>query len=281
MQLPDTDNIDHQYAFKQGYRMAINGKRVTSMPSSVRRDMLMRDYFQQGWEQAVEDMTHNSEILNKPNWRNRFAWFVFMIIGGIATASLMIKNIESEIAEQQAAVEGQALQTPSSAEYTTNPPTPTSSTSLIEEANELQTLSLLSNEQRKDLALNQQQFASSQNLALQPVIESPIKVNFATLSEEVKDRMPINPLSDNIPKYIRKLTFFTEIENADKQTIYHRWRTDKQVLATVKLSIGSDKYKTWSNKKLSSAWLGQWYIEVLDQNKNVIFRKAFNYGGQP
>ncbi|BCN94220.1 hypothetical protein THMIRHAM_20050 [Thiomicrorhabdus immobilis] len=278
MQLPDTDNIDYQYAFKQGYRMAIDGKRVTSMPSSVRRDMVMRDYFQQGWEQAVEDMTHNSEILNKPDWRSRFAWFVFMVLGGLATASLMIKNIESEKAKQQAAIEGQTAQTPSTQTSTLN--TPNSATT-VNEQHDLANLSLLSNEQRKDLALNQRQIATAQELDLQAVIDSPIKVTFATLSEDIQDRTPIHPLTDTVPKYIRKLTFFTEIKHANKQTIYHRWRTDKQILATVELSIGSDNYKTWSNKKLSSAWLGQWYVEVLDQNKNVIFRKAFNYGGQP
>lgn len=288
MQLPDTDNIDYQYAFKQGYRMAVDGKRVTSMPSKVRRDMMMRDYFQQGWEQANEDMSLNYQIQNKPNWRNRFVWFAFMVLGGIATASLMIKNIESDIAEQQARIEGSPTKNNGQPLTDSNKP-PAQDTNLANQSSvkvtnpdsALPTLSLLSNQQRKDLELNKQQQVFDKPLILEPIIKSSIIVKQAVLSENVENRVPISPFEKSVPKYIRKLAFFTQIENANGQTIYHRWRTDKQILATIALSIGSNKFKTWSTKKLSSAWLGQWYIEVLDSNKNVIYRLSFNYGGQP
>ncbi|WP_029408336.1 DUF2914 domain-containing protein [Thiomicrorhabdus sp. Milos-T2] len=286
MQLPDTDNIDYQYAFKQGYRMAVDGKRVTSMPSKVRRDMMMREYFQQGWEQAIEDMSLNYQIQNKPNWRTRFIWFAFMVLGGIATASLMIKNIESDIAEQQARLEVKPSKSDTQKLPDSKPSPDTnlaksSPANIANSSSSLPTLSLLSNQQRKDLELNKQQQAVDAPLSLDPIIKSSITVKQAVLSENIENREPISPLSNRVPKYIRKLAFFTEIENANGQTIYHRWRTNNQILATIALPIGSNKFKTWSTKKLSSAWLGQWYIEVLDSNKNVIYRLSFNYGGKP
>ena len=278
MQLPDTDNIDYQYAFKKGYRMAIDGKRVTSMPSNIRRDMAMRDYFQQGWEQAVEDMSLAQEFHNKPDWRSRFIWFAFMVLGGIATASLMINNIESEIAEQQALISGEQSNTntqPSSQQSIEPKDTTSSNNSNL--SNEMP-LSLLSKAQRADLELTQQQKPIVEKLELEPVIESSITILKAELSQDIESRTPINILQNQVPKYIRKLNFFTEVSGANGQTIYHRWRTDTEILATVKLAIESNQYKTWSSKKLSSAWLGQWYVEVLDSNQNVIYRKPFYYG---
>jgi len=56
MQIPDTDNIHFQHAFKKGYRMALEGSLSAACPVS-RRDMEMRSYFQMGWEQAEEDIS--------------------------------------------------------------------------------------------------------------------------------------------------------------------------------------------------------------------------------
>jgi len=278
MQLPDTDNIDYQHAFKKGYRMAIDGQRVTSMPSNIRRDMGMRDYFQQGWEQAVEDMSLAQEFHNKPDWRSRFIWFAFMLLGGIATATLMINNIESEIAAQQALITGEQSNTSAQtiSQQSIEPKDTTRSNS-SSPTNKMP-LTLLSKEQRTDLELTQKQKPVVEKLELEPVIESSITILRAEISKDIELRTPINILQNQVPKYIRKLSFFTEVSGANGQTIYHRWRTDTQVLATVKLEIESNQYKTWSSKKLSSAWIGQWYVEVLDSNKNVIYRKPFYYG---
>lgn len=283
MQMPETDNIDYQYAFKKGYRMAIEGKRVTSMPSNIRRDMVMRDYFQQGWEQAIEDVSLANEQANKPEWRKRFVWFMFMVIGGIATASLMIHNIEQEQAKQQALIDNN--QPPEVAPKQTTQPAsnlPSSQSSRVPETSQIQisepSLSLLSDNQRNDLALNQQTQPDKVNLPLEPLTTSNIIVSNAQISQNVENKTPVNVLDDEIPKYIRKIYFYTEISNAKGQTIYHRWRTDKEILSTVKLDIESNHFRTWSSKKLSSAWQGPWYLEVLDSDKNVIYRKPFYYG---
>lgn len=303
MQLPDTDNIDYQYAFKKGYRMAIEGKRMTSMPSNVRRDMVMRDYFQRGWEQAVEDVSLANEQANKPEWRTRFIWFMFMVLGGIGTASLMIHNIEAEKAEQQAIIDG--TNTPESPALTSNSSIenlieqhtdiPESidfnqttlsqntlskfdSTSSNSNMDSIESLSLLSAQQRKDLSLTKHQALQKEPIALDPLIQSPITISLAQISEEIENRTPVKLLDSEVPKYIREIYFYTEVINANGQTIFHRWRTDDQILATVELNIESDKFRTWSSKKLSSAWQGQWYLEVLDTNKHVIYRKTFYYG---
>jgi len=283
MQMPDTDNIDYQYAFKKGYRMALEGLRVTSMPSNIRRDMAMRDYFQQGWEQAIEDISLANEQSNKPEWRKRFAWFIFMVIGGIATGSLMIHNIKQEQAKQQALIDNKP--SPATAQNNTTPPSsklPTNQTSKaphnIQTQTSISSLSLLSSNERDDLVLNQQSQPELSILPLEPLTASNIIISDAQISQEIKNKTPVDVLDDVIPKYIRKIYFYTEISNANGQTIYHRWRTDKEILSTVKLEIKSNHFRTWSSKKLSSAWQGPWFLEVLNSDKKVIYRKPFYYG---
>jgi ribosome modulation factor len=272
MQMPNTDNIHFQYAFKKGYRMAIDGKTMLSMPSDIRKNMQMRDYFQQGWEQAVEDMTALQEARSQPNWRERFIWVFFMILAGVATAYLMIHNIESEKTARQPL--------PQTPENTIQSQPNKKLTESKENSTKFVQLSLLTDEQRSDLEQNIQERKQVKALPLSSIVESSIKISQAVLTNEVVNRSPVETFDEFIPKYIRNLSFFTELKSDKKQTIYHRWRTKTQILATIKLSVEKGRYRTWSSKKLSSAWQGQWYVEVLDSNKNVIYRKSFYYGTQ-
>ncbi len=273
MRVPETDNIHYQYAFKKGYRMAIDGKKVTSMPSDIRRDMMLRQYFQEGWEQAVEDVTLAQQEMKKPDWRHRFVWFAIMILGGLATAMHLIDRAEQEKAEQQAIIDAQSAsqQATSSAQ--------------LDDKTVLDTvpqMRLLSDAQHQDLKLNQQDIANkpAQPLELEAVIVSPIKIAEAVISQSVENREPVSVLSEQVPKYVRSVSFFTVIDNANGEVIYHRWRTDNEILATIELPIKSDHYRTWSSKQMASAWQGQWYVEVLDSNQNVIYRTQFKYGNQ-
>ncbi len=245
--------------------MAIDGKSVNSMPSDIRRDMELRQYFQQGWEQAVEDVTLAQEQQQKPDWRHRFVWIAIMITGGLATASHLINNVEQEKAEQQAILSGQK-ESQSSAQ----------SQPVESIGSDNTQLSLLTENQRSDLQL--QAPPKTEVLPLEPVIDSTIQIEHAVISKDVIEREPVDIFTDNVPKYIRELYFFTEISHANGQTIYHRWRNEHEILATIKLEIKSDKYRTWSSKKLASAWQGKWYLEVLNTDKQVIYRDAFNYG---
>ena len=270
MRLPETDNIHYQYAFKKGYRMALEGKTMQHMPSDIRRDMALREYFQEGWQQAVDEATELQQQQNQPDWKHRFIWLAIMIAGGLATAAHMIYQIEEEQALQQATQKAEPT-----APIDPPAPQPNSNSAASEP-----TLTLLTEAQRKDLIANQQQpnRPPQQPLPLEPVQPSEIKVVESLFSRDIHQRSPVDPLSDSIPKYIRQVYFYTEIHHAKGQTLYHRWRTTTQILATIPFKVSSDRYRTWSSKRMASAWQGQWYVEVLDQQKHVIYRKGFNYG---
>ncbi len=284
MQIPDTDNIHFQHAFKKGYRMALEGKPFNSMPSLIRRDMEMRSYFQMGWEQAEEDIALSVEDGGQTDWRGRFAWGIMMLIGGISTTLLMLHNIKDEQAEQKHLIAGIPAQTQNFSETVPSQQTPpltnTATPEKITEKHELG-LSLLSTAQRSDLEIykaKEEQQQAEENVPLSAIINSDIKITNAVITSEIIERQPGIEFNTAIPKYIRELNFYTQIENANNQTISHRWLFNNQILATIPLKIKSDNYHTWSSKKMSSAWQGTWHIEVLDANQDVIFRKTFIYG---
>lgn len=266
MQIPETDNIHFQYAFKKGYRLALEGKTLNSMPSEFRMDMEKRDYFHQGFDQGKDDLA-NSDMYGAPIcWRCRLAWIAIMIMGGIATAYLIIHNYEKEQAElaQQHQIQIEQAQ---AKHDTTNPPTE---------------LGLLSASARADLAKNraEQALADKKEKPLAPIVPSTIKVQKATVTTAVNNQQPVNDFAETIPKYVREVYFHTQLLSAKEQTIYHRWRYNSRYLDTIPLKITSDNQAIWSSKKMSSAWQGQWDLEVLNSQQQVIYRKSFTYGAQ-
>ncbi len=284
MQIPDTENIHFQHAFKKGYRMALEGKPSSSMPSLIRRDMEMRNYFQMGWEQAEEDIALSVEDGGQSDWRGRFAWGIMMLIGGISTTLLMLHNIKEEQAEQTRLIAGIPVQTQNFSQTVPSQQTPSlvniTTPTKITANNELN-LGLLSTAQRSDLEIykaEKEQQQAKENVPLRAIINSNIKITNAILTSEMIEQKPGTEFNQTVPKYIRELNFYTQIEHANNQTISHRWLFNNQILATIPLKIKSDNYHTWSSKKLSSAWQGTWNIEVLDANQDVIFRKTFIYG---
>ena len=343
MQLPDTQNAHHVHAFKKGYRLALDGKPLTNMPSAFRYDRTLREYYEQGWSQATEELEAGYEDSLTPPWRNRIAWFTVMVIGSIVTAVGLINGIKQEQVEQQARILGNQTQqatqpitektfshsnneleqqqktpqtsalAPDDSARQTEPqpsepneqveslalidpantaveksektiasekPNRISSTDKNTHENPLGELSILTNAQRQDLVLNKQEIAQPQfkTVAPQKIINSNILIKKALFTKLINNREPTESLGPKIPKQIRKIYFFNHLKGAENQTIYHRWIYKNQEMALIPLTIHSNLYRTWSSKRMTSAWQGLWTVEVLDQDKNVIYRQTFQYG---
>ncbi|WP_294949309.1 DUF2914 domain-containing protein [Sulfurivirga sp.] len=112
---------------------------------------------------------------------------------------------------------------------------------------------------------------------LPPLADSPIHITRAVLAVGVRDREPVGELQEVVPKSIRRVYFFTEVKGAKGHTLIHRWRYGNRVMAEVRLPIRSDDYRTWSSKRLSAGWAGRWWVEVVDEDGQVIARKGFRY----
>lgn len=106
---------------------------------------------------------------------------------------------------------------------------------------------------------------------------SPIKVVRAVLAANIKNREPVGQYEDIVPRAVRELFFFTEIQGAKGQRIIHRWRYGNRIMAEVPLKIETDRFRTWSSKRLTPAWAGRWWVEVVDPEGHVIARKEFRY----
>lgn len=63
---------------------------------------------------------------------------------------------------------------------------------------------------------------------------------------------------------------------ADK-TITHRWLYNGEVLAEKSFDVKGPRWRVYSSKNLLSDWVGEWKVEVLDEEGNKLFEDGFVY----
>jgi len=103
--------------------------------------------------------------------------------------------------------------------------------------------------------------------------EQQADVARAQFTNEVRDREPVDEV-ENVAVSEAPVYFFTEVENAEGQTITHRWKREGEVMAEVPLEVGSDKWRTWSSKELTPELEGEWTVEVVDAQGNTITEES-------
>ena len=101
-------------------------------------------------------------------------------------------------------------------------------------------------------------------------------ISNAEFAMEIKDRTPLN-INEELDNSFGKIYFFTNIRNLQGQSIRHRWIYKNKVMAEVEFDINGPRWRVWSSKNLWPTWLGEWSVEVLNANSEVLYKKEFNY----
>ena len=101
-------------------------------------------------------------------------------------------------------------------------------------------------------------------------------ISNAEFAIEIKDRTPLN-IIEELDNSFGKIYFFTNIRNLQGQSIRHRWIYKNKVMAEVEFDINGPRWRVWSSKNLWPTWLGEWSVEVLNANSEVLYKKEFNY----
>jgi len=101
-------------------------------------------------------------------------------------------------------------------------------------------------------------------------------VNRAQLTLAIAQREPIDNITSLSLATQKQLFFFTQINQKKDQVIYHRWMFNQKQMAQIKLSIGSNKWRTYSSKTFNRQMLGHWQVDVVDDNDQILKSVTFD-----
>lgn len=103
------------------------------------------------------------------------------------------------------------------------------------------------------------------------------KVSRAVLTREVVDREPVNVFKADVRlnEFTETMAFFSELKNMQGQTVKHVWRYENKVLAIIELGVTSPRYRTYSNKTILPEQVGNWRVDVVDEQGHLLAQKEF------
>lgn len=104
---------------------------------------------------------------------------------------------------------------------------------------------------------------------------SKIKVEQFVCSENVINRTPVK-ISKTFSTEVDKVYCFIKVITDKTPTyMYHVWYKNGKKIAEIKLNIKYQFYRTWSYKTIFPSDVGDWKVELLDDNKNKIAETYF------
>jgi hypothetical protein len=114
-----------------------------------------------------------------------------------------------------------------------------------------------------------------------PAIETPVqaqeaRVALAQFTTAIENREPTDHVTF-IANDVERVFFYTDLRDLEGQTISHRWLYDGTVMADVPFEVRGPRWRVWSSKKLIPDLIGDWTVEIVTAEGEVIAAETFTY----
>jgi hypothetical protein len=114
-------------------------------------------------------------------------------------------------------------------------------------------------------------------LAVKPVVGVVAR---AAITNGIAEREPIDALN-RVTNDHETIYFFTELRDFAGQEVIHRWSYRGKAMAEVPFQVDGSRWRVWSTKKMNAGWLGDWTVEVVSAQGDVVETSRFEYVAAP
>lgn len=100
----------------------------------------------------------------------------------------------------------------------------------------------------------------------------------AVLTTGVQDRQPVDEVQ-SVPADVGRVYLWTRVTGAEMETgVEHVWYRGDEEMARVPLTVGGSNWRTWSSKNIEPSWTGDWRVDVVDPEGQVLESVSFTVG---
>ena len=103
-----------------------------------------------------------------------------------------------------------------------------------------------------------------------------VRVALAQFTTAIENREPIDQITF-VGNDVEKVFFYTDLRDLDGQTISHRWLHNGTVVANVPFEVRGPRWRVWSSKRMLPDLIGDWTVEIVTQEGEVIASETFTY----
>ncbi|GAA0661193.1 hypothetical protein GCM10009426_09360 [Rheinheimera tangshanensis] len=76
---------------------------------------------------------------------------------------------------------------------------------------------------------------------------------------------------------VPQLALYSEVKGLNGQSIEHLWYYEGKLMTRIKLPVKMDYWRTYSRKEFDASQKGEWRVEILDPQQNLLFSHHFHY----
>lgn len=108
----------------------------------------------------------------------------------------------------------------------------------------------------------------------------PGVVTRSQFTRDIKDLEPVDTVS-TLTNDLTRIVYFTEIHDMARQTVMHRWEYNGKIILEVPIKVGTSRWRAYSTKTLTPAWIGEWKVSVVDAAGGTLSVNTFSYLKRP
>lgn len=101
-----------------------------------------------------------------------------------------------------------------------------------------------------------------------------VRVALAQFTTAIENREPIDQVTF-VANDVEKVFFYTDLRGLEGQTISHRWLHGGTVVGNVPFEVKGPRWRVWSSKKLLPDLIGDWTVEIVTGEGEVIAAETF------
>ena len=102
------------------------------------------------------------------------------------------------------------------------------------------------------------------------------RVALAQFTTAIENREPVDQVTF-VANDVEKVFFYTDLRGLEGQTISHRWLHGGTVVANVPFDVKGSRWRVWSSKKLLPDLIGDWTVEIVTGEGEVIAAEPFTF----
>jgi hypothetical protein len=111
----------------------------------------------------------------------------------------------------------------------------------------------------------------------QPASRHVARAQFTNGIRKLEPTDHLEPVIAANKEGLKRLYFFTELRGLKGQSVTHRWVHEGKTVASVRIDVGSNRWRAYSSKFLEPDKTGQWKVLVTDDNGETLQTARFIY----
>jgi Protein of unknown function (DUF2914) len=109
-----------------------------------------------------------------------------------------------------------------------------------------------------------------------PIIDESTRIALTQFTTAVEDREPVDQVTF-VGTDVRKIFLFSDLRGLAGTIVTHNWIYDGQSQAKVDFEVKGPRWRVWSSKELAPAYVGDWTVEIVTEDGEVLASETFTY----